>query len=89
MVFCLTLGMKGNSSSQKGQPERYRGSEYTVNFLSKLNIELIVEESQVDMVDNTIERVTRTGEIGEGKIFITPIERIIRILTGDKDFEAI
>ena len=74
---------------QKGQTERYRGSEYTVSFLQKLKIEIVVEDDQVDMVVEKIISAARTGEIGDGKIFVSPVERIIRIRTGEKDLEAV
>jgi len=74
---------------QKGQTERYRGSEYTVEFLQKLKIEIVVEDTQVDMVVEKIISAARTGEIGDGKIFVSPVERIIRIRTGEKDLEAV
>jgi nitrogen regulatory protein P-II 1 len=74
---------------QKGQTERYRGSEYTVEFLQKLKIEIVVEDSQVDMVLDKVVQASRTGEIGDGKIFISPVEETIRIRTGEKNLEAI
>lgn len=74
---------------QKGQTERYRGSEYTVEFLQKLKIEIVVENDQVDLVVDKILTTARTGEIGDGKIFISPVEQIIRIRTGEKDLEAV
>jgi nitrogen regulatory protein P-II 1 len=74
---------------QKGQTERYRGSEYTVEFLQKLKIEIVVEDDQVDMVVAKIISAAKTGEIGDGKIFISPIDSVIRIRTSEKDTAAI
>ncbi|MEI6381199.1 MAG: P-II family nitrogen regulator [Cyanobacteriota bacterium ELA615] len=74
---------------QKGQTERYRGSEYTVEFLQKLKVEIVVEDNQVEMVVEKLIAAARTGEIGDGKIFVSPVDQIIRIRTGEKDFEAI
>lgn len=74
---------------QKGQTERYRGSEYTVEFLQKLKVEIVVEDHQVDMVVEKLISAARTGEIGDGKIFISPVDQIIRIRTGENGFEAI
>jgi nitrogen regulatory protein P-II 1 len=74
---------------QKGQTERYRGSEYTVEFLQKLKIEIVVEDTQVDMVVEKIISAARTGEIGDGKIFISPVDSVIRIRTGESDKLAI
>lgn len=75
--------------TQKGITEWYRGSEYTVELVYKLRIEVIVEESQVDMVLNTISEAGRTGEVGDGKIFVKPVDKIFRIRTGEEDSEAI
>jgi nitrogen regulatory protein P-II 1 len=69
--------------------ERYRGSEYTVDFLQKLKIEIVVEDDQVDLVVDKIITAAKTGEIGDGKLFITPVEQAIRIRTGEKNLEAI
>jgi nitrogen regulatory protein P-II 1 len=74
---------------QKGQTERYRGSEYTVEFLQKLKLELVVEASQVDTVVEEITKAARTGEVGDGKIFVSPVEKAIRIRTGESDEEAV
>lgn len=74
---------------QKGQTERYRGSEYTVEFLQKLKIEIVVEDDQVGMVVEKIISAAKTGEIGDGKIFISPIDSVIRIRTSEKDTAAI
>jgi nitrogen regulatory protein P-II 1 len=74
---------------QKGQTERYRGSEYTVEFLQKLKIEIVVEDDQVNMVVEKIISAARTGEIGDGKIFVSPVDSVIRIRTSEKDKEAI
>ncbi|MGB3493125.1 MAG: P-II family nitrogen regulator, partial [Elainellaceae cyanobacterium] len=69
--------------------ERYRGSEYTVEFLQKLKVEIVVEDDQADMVVEKIIAAARTGEIGDGKIFVSPVDQIIRIRTGEKNMEAI
>jgi nitrogen regulatory protein P-II 1 len=74
---------------QKGMTERYRGSEYTVEFLQKLKVEIVVEDSQVDMVVEKVIAAARTGEIGDGKIFISPVDQVIRIRTGEKNLEAV
>lgn len=88
-VVGMTVSEVRGFGRQKGQTERYRGSEYTVEFLQKLKIEIVVEDDQVDMVVSKIVEAARTGEIGDGKIFVTPVERIVRIRTGEKDFEAV
>jgi len=88
-VVGMTVSEVRGFGRQKGQTERYRGSEYTVEFLQKLKIEIVVEDKQVDMVVKKIIEKAKTGEIGDGKIFVSPVEQIIRIRTGDKDLEAI
>ncbi len=74
---------------QKGQVERYRGSEFTVEFLQKLKIEVVVEDKKVDSVLKAIAEAAKTGEIGDGKIFVSPVESVVRIRTGDIDEAAI
>jgi nitrogen regulatory protein P-II 1 len=88
-VVGMTVSEVRGFGRQKGQTERYRGSEYTVEFLQKLKIEIVIEDGQVDMVVDKIVAAARTGEIGDGKIFVTPVEKIVRIRTGEKDFEAV
>ena len=74
---------------QKGQVERYRGSEYTVEFLQKLKLDIVVDDSKVDTVVNAVQEAARTGEIGDGKIFVSPIEQAIRIRTGESGSDAL
>ncbi len=83
-----TTDVKG-FGRQKGHTELYRGAEYVVDFLPKVKIEVVVVE---DLVDSCIEAITnaaRTGKIGDGKIFVTTVEEVIRIRTGEKGAEAI
>ncbi len=88
-IVGMTVSEVRGFGRQKGQTERYRGSEYTVEFLQKLKVEIVVENDQVDMVVDKIIAASRTGEIGDGKIFISPVEQIVRIRTGEKNLEAI
>jgi len=88
-IVGMTVSEVRGFGRQKGMTERYRGSEYTVEFLQKLKVEVVVENDQVDMVVDKIIAASRTGEIGDGKIFISPVEQIIRIRTGEKNLEAI
>ena len=88
-VVGMTVSEVRGFGRQKGQTERYRGSEYTVEFLQKLKIEIVIEDHQVDMVVSKIVEAARTGEIGDGKIFVAPVEKVVRIRTGEKDFEAV
>ena len=90
------IGIKGMTISevkgygrQKGHKEIYRGAEYIVDFIPKAKLEIIVDSAQVDEVIETICQAAKTGKIGDGKIFITDVERVIRIRTGEEDEEAI
>ena len=74
---------------QQGHSELYRGAEYVVDFLPKIKLDLVVAEDQVDEVVALIAEAARTGKIGDGKIFVSPIEKIVRIRTGEEDEEAI
>ena len=74
---------------QKGHTESYRGTEYMVDFLPKSKIEIIVTNELVDQVIETIEKAAKTGKIGDGKIFLSPIEEVIRIRTGERGKVAI
>ncbi|HJQ94161.1 MAG TPA: P-II family nitrogen regulator [Acidimicrobiia bacterium] len=74
---------------QSGQTEVYRGAEYKVEFVPKTRIELALDDADVERVVGTIERAARTGDIGDGKIIVLPIEQILRIRTGERGAEAI
>ncbi|KPK25165.1 MAG: transcriptional regulator [Desulfobacterales bacterium SG8_35_2] len=90
------IGIKGMTISevkgygrQKGHKEIYRGAEYIVDFIPKVKMEIIVDSSQVDDVIETIRQAANTGKIGDGKIFVLPVEEVIRVRTGEKGEEAI
>src|SRR5580765_37745 len=90
------IGLKGITvleakgfGRQKGHTELYRGAEYVVDFLPKVKIELIVEDKMVERTVEAIINAARTGRIGDGKIFILPVEEAIRIRTGEKGSDAI
>jgi len=85
----MTVSEVRGFGRQKGQVERYRGSEFTVEFLQKLKVEVVVEDEKVNSVIDAIAESAKTGEIGDGKIFITSIDSVVRIRTGDKDEEAL
>ncbi|MSP43637.1 MAG: P-II family nitrogen regulator [Alphaproteobacteria bacterium] len=74
---------------QKGHTEIYRGAEYAVSFLPKLKIELAINSDQVETVVDAIVGAARTGQIGDGKIFISSIDQVIRVRTGEKDADAL
>lgn len=74
---------------QKGHTEIYRGAEYAVNFLPKIRIEVAVSSEQIDQVVDAVSNAAKTGQIGDGKIFVTPIEQAVRIRTGETDVDAL
>ncbi len=88
-IVGMTVSEVRGFGRQKGQTERYRGSEYTVEFLQKLKVEIVIEDAQVDMVVDKIISAARTGEIGDGKIFISPVGEVVRIRTGEKNKSAV
>ncbi|MEB3352462.1 MAG: P-II family nitrogen regulator [Cyanobacteriota bacterium] len=88
-IVGMTVSEVRGFGRQKGQVERYRGSEFTVEFLQKLKLEIVVDDERVTTVVDAIQDAARTGEIGDGKIFISTIESVIRIRTGDRDSGAI
>ena len=85
----LTVTEVKGFGRQKGHTELYRGAEYVVDFLPKIKIEIVVLAKQVDSVIETIISSARTGKIGDGKIFVTDIEQVVRIRTGETDETAI
>ena len=88
-IVGMTVSEVRGFGRQKGQVERYRGSEFTVEFLQKLKIEVVIDDSNVDTVVNAVAEAAKTGEIGDGKIFISPVESVVRIRTGDRDTTAL
>lgn len=74
---------------QKGHTELYRGAEYVVDFLPKIKMEIVIKDDMVHKVIETIENAAKTGRIGDGKIFVTTVEDVIRIRTGERGEEAI
>ena len=88
-IVGMTVSEVRGFGRQKGQVERYRGSEFTVEFLQKLKVEVVVEDEKVNSVIDAIAEAAKTGEIGDGKIFIKSIDSVVRIRTGDKDEEAL
>ncbi|MBF6629625.1 MAG: P-II family nitrogen regulator [Comamonas sp.] len=88
-VTGLTVTEVKGFGRQKGHTELYRGAEYVVDFLPKVKIEVAVASEDADRCVDAIVAAARTGKIGDGKIFITPLEKVVRIRTGDLDNEAI
>jgi len=85
----MTLSDVKGHGRQQGHSELYRGAEYVVDFLPKIKLDLVINGEDVDNVIKIIANVAKTGKIGDGKIFVSSIEKIIRIRTGEKDKEAI
>ena len=88
-IIGMTVSEVRGFGRQKGQVERYRGSEFTVEFLQKLKVEVVVDDNKVESVVNAIAEAAKTGEIGDGKIFISPVDSVVRIRTGDRDSQAL
>jgi nitrogen regulatory protein P-II 2 len=88
-VHGLTVTEVKGYGRQKGHTEIYRGAEYAVSFLPKLKIELAVTTDLVPKVVDAITAAARTGQIGDGKIFVTPLEKAVRIRTGETDADAL
>ena len=74
---------------QKGHSETYRGAEYVVDFLPKVKIEIVVDDAQIERVVEAIQKAAHTGKIGDGKIFVTPVEQAVRIRTGEQGSNAL
>jgi nitrogen regulatory protein PII len=88
-VTGMSVGEIRGFGRQAGQTEVYRGAEYKVEFVPKTRIEVAVDDSQVDRVVSTIEAAARTGEIGDGKIIVLPVDQVLRIRTGERGADAI
>ncbi|MDL9997790.1 P-II family nitrogen regulator [Variovorax sp. J22P240] len=88
-VTGLTVTEVKGFGRQKGHTELYRGAEYVVDFLPKMKVEVVVNEADVDRCVDAIVSAARTGKIGDGKIFVTNVERVVRIRTGEEDEAAV
>ena len=88
-VAGLTVSEVRGYGRQLGHTEIYRGAEYTVEFLPKVKLEILAADSTVDAVIDAIVGVARSGEVGDGKVFVTEVSRVVRIRTGETDDEAI
>jgi nitrogen regulatory protein PII len=88
-VTGMTISEVRGHGRQKGHKEIYRGSEYNVDLIPKIKIELVVPDGAVDLVVRTIRDSARTGKIGDGKIFVMPVENVIRIRTGESGEDAL
>ena len=85
----ITVSEVKGFGRQKGHTELYRGAEYVVDFLPKVKLEIIVADQMVAQVVETIQTAARTGRIGDGKIFVIPVEEVVRIRTGERGEDAL
>ncbi|MCB1632746.1 MAG: P-II family nitrogen regulator [Pseudomonadales bacterium] len=85
----ITVSEVKGFGRQKGHTELYRGAEYAVDFLPKVRIEIVVADALVDRVIETVARAARTGKIGDGKIFVLPVDQAVRIRTGETGEDAV
>jgi nitrogen regulatory protein P-II 2 len=88
-IHGMTVSEVKGYGRQKGHMEIYRGAEYAINFLPKVRIEIAVASEQVERVIDAVTSAAKTGQIGDGKIFVTPIEQAVRIRTGETDTAAL
>ncbi|RLB06711.1 MAG: P-II family nitrogen regulator, partial [Deltaproteobacteria bacterium] len=88
-VYGMTVTEVKGYGRQKGHKEIYRGAEYVVDFIPKVKIEVVVETELVEKVVNTIQKAAYTGKMGDGKIFVIPVEQAIRIRTGERGKDAL
>ncbi|BCA79446.1 MAG: P-II family nitrogen regulator [Desulfuromonadales bacterium] len=85
----ITVSEVKGFGRQKGHTELYRGAEYVVDFIPKIKMEIIVKDDMVAQVVDVIAEAARTGRIGDGKIFVTPVDEVVRIRTGERGDEAL
>lgn len=88
-IVGMTVSEVQGYGRQKGHTEVYRGAEYAVDFVPKVRVEVVVDDESVDQVTDAIVEAARTGKIGDGKVWVTPVETIIRVRTGERGPEAI
>jgi nitrogen regulatory protein P-II 1 len=88
-VAGLTVSEVQGYGRQKGHTEVYRGAEYTVDFVPKVRVEVLVDEADADKVVEAMVNAARTGKIGDGKVWVTPVEQVVRVRTGERDFDAL
>ncbi|MGB9305684.1 MAG: nitrogen regulatory protein P-II [Mycobacterium sp.] len=88
-VLGMTVSEVQGYGRQKGHTEVYRGAEYSVDFVPKVRIEVVVDDSIVDKVVDSIVRSARTGKIGDGKVWVSPVETIVRVRTGERGSDAL
>jgi len=85
----MTVSEVQGYGRQKGHTEVYRGAEYSVDFVPKVRVEVLVDDSAVDKVVDVIVQAARTGKIGDGKVWVTPVEAVVRVRTGERGSDAL
>jgi nitrogen regulatory protein P-II 1 len=88
-VLGMTVSEVQGYGRQKGHTEVYRGVEYAVDFVAKIRIDVVVDEAQVDKTIEALIEAARTGKIGDGKIWVTPVETVVRVRTGERGLDAV
>ncbi|MEJ8279199.1 MULTISPECIES: P-II family nitrogen regulator [unclassified Pseudonocardia] len=88
-VLGLTISEVQGYGRQKGHTEVYRGAEYSVDFVPKVRVEVVVDDALLDKVVDAVVEAARTGKIGDGKVWVTPVETVVRVRTGERGADAI
>ena len=88
-VAGMTVGEVSGYGRQRGHTEFYRGADYHVDFVPKVRVELVVDDAAVDRVVDAVLKAARTGKIGDGKVWVTPVETLVRVRTGERGAEAL
>jgi nitrogen regulatory protein P-II 1 len=88
-VSGMTVGTVAGVARQRGHTETYRGADYKVDFVPKVRVEVVVDDGAVDEVVDALVRAARTGKIGDGKVWVTPVETVVRVRTGERGVDAL
>ena len=88
-VSGMTVGEVSGYGRQRGHTEFYRGADYHVEFVPKVRVEVVVDEAGVDRVVDAVVKAARTGKIGDGKVWVTPVETVVRVRTGERGADAL
>ncbi|GHH52324.1 MULTISPECIES: P-II family nitrogen regulator [Lentzea] len=88
-VLGMTVSEVQGYGRQKGHTEVYRGAEYSVDFVPKIKIEVVIDDTAVDKVLEAVVEAARTGKIGDGKVWVTPVETVVRVRTGERGSDAL
>jgi nitrogen regulatory protein P-II 1 len=88
-VLGMTISEVRGFGRQGGHTETYRGSEYSIDFIPKVKVEVVCDSAEADKVVDTIVEAAQSGKIGDGKIWVTPVDRLVRVRTGERDTEAL